>query len=115
MQRIRISMPYYRGLGWEPVVLCVDERMIDGYVDELLSETVPPDIDVHRVGAWPEKYTRKLGVGRLGFRSYYHIKKKGTELLKSQKFDLIFFFNDCISCLCAGTLLEKEVWCSLCY
>jgi hypothetical protein len=78
-------------LGWEPVVLCVNEKYIDGYLDELLVETLPDGIEIHKVNAWPEKYTRKLGVGRIGFRSFYHFKKRGTQLLGERKFDLVFF------------------------
>ena len=35
-----MSLPYFRGLGWEPVIICVDEQYVEGtYRDELLTET----------------------------------------------------------------------------
>ena len=64
MQRVRMSLPYYKNLGWEPVVLCVHEKFVSGYKDDLLSETIPADIEVHKVAAWSEKLTRRLGIGR---------------------------------------------------
>jgi hypothetical protein len=91
MQRIRISLPYYKAIGWEPVVICVDEKYVGGFTDELLSETIPKDIEVHKVKAWPLKITRKLGLGSLSIRSFLFFKKKGTELLNKKKFDLVFF------------------------
>ena len=91
MQRVRMSLPYYKSFGWEPVVVCVDEKFVAGYRDDLLLETVPDDIEVHKVKAWPLEVTTKFGLGSLSLRSYYSFKKKGTELLQQKKFDLVFF------------------------
>lgn len=91
MQRIRMSLPYYKEQGWEAEVITVDEQFVEGYKDELLLETIPESIKVHKVKAWPVKYTRKLGLSSLSIRSYFQFKKKGTALLKEKKYDLIFF------------------------
>ncbi len=90
MQRVRMSLPYYKALGWEPVVLCVDEKFVSGYKDDFLSETVA-GIEVHKVKAWPEKFTRKFGIGSLSLRSYYQFKKAGSKLLSEGDFDLVLF------------------------
>jgi len=86
-----MSLPYYRAMGWEPVVLCVDENYVSGFKDDLLDETIPKDVEVHKIKAWPLKITRKFGLGSLSIRSYFSFKKKGTELLSRYKFDLVFF------------------------
>jgi len=91
MQRVRMSLPYYKELGWEPVVLCVDERHVEGFRDPLLLETLPAGLKIHKLGAWPASVTRKFGLGSLSIRSYFHFKKKGNELLRSGNFDLVFF------------------------
>lgn len=91
MQRVRMSLPYYKEMGWEVEVITVEEKCIEGFRDELLSETVPGDIRVHRVKAWPVSFTRKLGLSSLSIRSYFHFKRKGSQLLKRKKFDLVFF------------------------
>ena len=91
MQRVRMSLPYYKEMGWEAEVITVDEKFIEGFRDELLNETIPGGIIIHKIKAWPVKFTRKLGLGSLSMRSYFHFKKKGTQLLKNKKFDLIFF------------------------
>lgn len=65
MQRVRMSLPYYKALGWEPVVLCVDDRFVSGYKDDLLNETIPGDVEVHKIKAWPENLTRRIGIGSL--------------------------------------------------
>lgn len=91
MQRVRMSLPYYREMGWEAEVITVDEKFIEGFRDELLNETIPADITVHRIKAWSATFTRKLGLSSLSIRSYFQFKQKGSQLLKSKKFDLVFF------------------------
>src|ERR1700744_6353097 len=53
MHRIRQSLPYFRELGWEPVVLAVDEKYVGAYsTDQLLLHTVPGDLEIHKLAAW---------------------------------------------------------------
>jgi hypothetical protein len=108
MQRIRMSLPFYREMGWEPVVLCVDEQYVSGFRDELLNETIPEDIEVHKVKAFPEKFSRAFGVGNLSLRSYYQFKKKGTELLKKGNFDLVFFSTSQFHVCALGRHWQKK-------
>ena len=91
MQRVRMSLPYYAQYGWEAEVICVYEKYVEGFTDNNLSKTIPSNILVHRVKAWATKYTRKIGLGSLSIRSYFYFKKKGNQLLKEKKFDLVFF------------------------
>ena len=107
-----MSIPYYKALGWEPVVLCVDDKFISGYKDDLLNETIPPDIEVHKTTAWPEKFTRKFGISSLSVRSYYSFKKTGTKLLSERQFDLVFFFHYPFSRLRPGQVLAEKVRCT---
>ena len=108
MQRIRMSIPYYKALGWEPVVLCVDDKFISGYKDDLLNETIPPDIEVHKTTAWPEKFTRKFGISSLSVRSYYSFKKTGTKLLSERQFDLVFFSTTLFHVCALGRYWQKK-------
>jgi hypothetical protein len=108
MQRVRMSLPYYKALGWEPVVLCVDEKFVAGYKDELLNDTIPADIEVHKIKAWPEPVTRKFGVGSLSIRSYYYFKKAGNKLLSERKFDLVFFSTTLFHVCALGRYWQKK-------
>lgn len=108
MQRVRISLPYYKEMGWEAEVITVDEKFIEGFRDELLNETIPGDIIIHKIKAWPVKFTRKLGLGSLSMRSFSHFKKKGTQLLKDKKFDLIFFSTTMFHVCALGRYWKKK-------
>ena len=109
MQRIRMSLPYFRGLGWEPVIICVDEQYVEGaYRDELLTETYPADIKIYKVKAYPVKRTRKFGLGSLSIRSFFQFRKKGNELLGSGDFDLIYFSTTAFHVCRLGPYWKKK-------
>jgi hypothetical protein len=92
MHRVRQSLPFYRELGWEAEVIAVDPKYVEAYsMDDLLLQTIPGDIKVHYVKAWDVARTHKFGLGSLSMRSWFQFKKKGNELLRSGKFDLVFF------------------------
>ena len=92
MQRARMTLPYLRGLGWEPVVLALAPEMIEGGVIEpMLLETYPGDIRVVRVRGLPPSFTRWAGFGNLWLRCGRALRAAGEVLLRGEKFDLVFF------------------------
>jgi hypothetical protein len=93
MQRVRMSLPYYRACGWEPVVLAVGERWQGGVLEPDLTATVPPDVRVVLAGALPPRWGRWIGVGNLGLRAWACLYLGGARLLSKEKFDLVFISN----------------------
>lgn len=91
MQRVRMSLPYFKDFGWDAEVVTVDAAYTDMGLDELLVESVPPDIKIHRVKALDKKWTSKFGLGGVAYRSLWFFKQKVNALLKANKFDLIYF------------------------
>lgn len=108
MQRVRISLPYFKEMGWEPVVICVDEKLVEGYLDPLLLQTIPGDIEIHKVKAFPVKVTRKLGLGSLSLRSLWYFRKKGNQLMNQRKFDLIYFSTTMFHVCSLGPYWKKK-------
>ena len=109
MHRVRQSLPYFKQLGWEPVVITVEEAYAGAYSkDELLLYTVPEDIEIHKVKALPVKHTRKFGMGSLSMRAYWHIKKKGNELLRKNKFHLVYFSTTAFHVMALGPYWKKK-------
>lgn len=93
LQRARMSLPYYRDYGWEPVVLTVDPEEQDGSREEALCSTIPADLQVHRCGAVPLKWSRRLGLGNLGLRAWLHLLRAGAKIIRREKIDLVFLTN----------------------
>jgi len=91
MQRVRMSLPYFKDFGWDAEVVAVDPSFTDLAQDELLVETIPTGTKIHWVKALGKKWTSKFGFGSIAYRCYPFIKKKVNQLLKEHKFDLIYF------------------------
>jgi len=93
MQRVRMSIPYYRENGWEPIVLAIDPAYHGGLREDPLLSTVPADIVIHRCRAFSPKWSRHLGVGNLGLRSWLQLLAAGWRIILRDKVDLVFFSN----------------------
>ena len=91
MHRVRQSLPYFAEFGWEPVLFTVEPEYVEGARDDLLLESLPAGIEIHRVKALPTSVTRKFGVGNLGLRSLPYLKKAVDSYLSENKVDLIYF------------------------
>lgn len=90
-QRVRMTLPYFRELGWEPVVVAVEAEEVAAVQDPRLCYTYPEDITVHRVPARSLRFWRRLGVGSLTFRAMPFLRRKVLELCQSKPPALIFF------------------------
>lgn len=108
MQRVRMSLGYFAGNGWEPTVMTVDEQYVSGFRDDMLLETIPGDVSIIKVAAYPEQYTRKVGLGAVSFRSLLQYKKAGNKLFKQEKFDLVFFSTSQHHVIALGRVWKKK-------
>ncbi len=91
MQRVRMSLPYFRQFGWDAEIVTADPEYSEIPKDELLMQTVPTGIKVHRVRALDKKLTSKFGLGSIALRSLWFYRKKVNQLLRAGHFDLIYF------------------------
>lgn len=91
MHRVRMNVNYFESLGWQPTVVCVNEKHIETLQDELLIQTIPKNINIIKVNAFSVNLTRKIGLGALALRSLIYYFFVVNKLLKKEKFDLIFF------------------------
>lgn len=88
---MRTSLPYFEQYGWEAEVVTVDAQYADMVQDELLLQSIPPQIKIHRVKAWDKSRSAKLGLGSIALRSLWYYLKYVNKLLKKEPFDLIYF------------------------
>jgi hypothetical protein len=108
MQRVRMSLPYYRSCGWEAVVLAVGEQWHRAVREPDLLATVPSDIRVVRTGAVPPGLARWLGIGNLGLLAWPFLFLAGWRLLRREKFDLVFFSNTQFMTFTLGRLWQAR-------
>jgi glycosyltransferase involved in cell wall biosynthesis len=86
-----MAIPYLSDLGWRPTVLAVAPEFVQAPADEWLLQTLPDDLEVHRVSALPVALTRRVGMSTLAFRCRRAMRHAGDRLLASRRFDLIYF------------------------
>nr|WP_316811490.1 glycosyltransferase [Pedobacter heparinus] len=86
-----MSLPYFKECGWEAEVVTVDPKYSDLQKDNLLTQSIPDGIKLHFVKAFNKKWTSKIGLGSLALRSIGSYMFKANQILKNQKFDLIYF------------------------
>lgn len=109
MQRLRQSLPFFLENNWQAEIISVDPNFLEiSSVDELLVQSIPSTINVHWIKAWAVSKTRKFGLGSLSMRSYFHFKKKGNELLRASKYDLIFFSTTAFHVMALGPYWKKK-------
>jgi len=90
-QRVRMSLPYFKELGWEAEIVTVLPVYTNFPVDELLVQSVPADTRLHFVKAMDQNFTGRFGLGSVALRSLPYYRTKVDQLLSQQKFDLIYF------------------------
>jgi hypothetical protein len=90
-QRVRMSLPYYRQFGWEPVVLAVEPEQRPDWRDDSLLAGLPADIPIHYTKALPLGLTRRFGIQNMGLRCAPFINRAARRLLARERFDLVYF------------------------
>lgn len=108
MQRVRMSLPYFKEYGWEATVVTVDEKYSDMLKDNFLLQTVPQDIPIYKVEAFNKRYTSKLGLGSIALRSLPFYRKKVNQLLKGDQYDLIYFSTTQFPVCILGAYWKKK-------
>jgi hypothetical protein len=91
MQRVRMSLPYFRQFGWDAEVVTVNAECSEMPKDDLLLQSVPAGVKIHYVEALNKSWTSKLGLGSIALRSLRFYRKRVNELLAKDHFDLIYF------------------------
>lgn len=108
MQRVRTSLPYFAEFGWEAEVVMVDEQYSDQVKDELLLQSIPSNIKIHKVRAFDKKKTSKIGLGSIALRSLWFYKRQVDQLLTKKKYDLLYFSTTQFPICILGAYWKKK-------
>lgn len=88
--RARFLARYGRENGWAVEVLAVDPRYYEEALDPELLRLVPDDLRVTHTPAWRASWTRRVGVGELGIRAYFPMRKILREVCRDRRPDLLY-------------------------
>lgn len=107
-QRVRMSLPFYKKMGWQPIIMTVDPKYIESKQDELLSKTISNNTRIITIRAFKTSITRKIGLGSLSLRALFFYFKHGNKLLKNEKVDLIFFSTTAFHVCWLGSYWKRK-------
>jgi len=105
--RVRISIPWFESKGWDVHILAVEPQYIEAPIDSIL-EQLPDLCYVKRVKAFSSKWTRKIGLGNLGYRSLWQLFRNGNKLIKKNKYDLIYFSTTVFPSMVLGRVWKRK-------
>ena len=88
VHRSRLFARHLPSFGWEPVILTVDENYYEENLDWNLHKLLPKELRIEKVKAL--KVTKPRLVGDIGLRSFYQLRKKALQLIRSEKFDFVY-------------------------
>ncbi len=102
-------LPYLKDNNWNAEIVAVRlDRLEKPVIDKKLLDTIPNDIKVHFVGAFNFSWTRRIGLGSLSIRSFFHYYIFLNRLLKIHDFDLIFFSTTSFHLLALGRIIKRK-------
>lgn len=90
MQRVRMSLPYFREFGWTPSVLAVTPTG-DEVMDPVLELSLPADVPIERARSFPAAWTRRIGIGDVALRAMPWLYRAGAKAIARGRADLIYF------------------------
>src|SRR5262245_65424185 len=90
MQRVRMSLPYFREFGWQPYVLSVAPSAGQP-LEPLLLDTIPADVPVERVRSMPLVISNPLRIGNIALRALPFLYSAGARLIARHQIDLVYF------------------------
>ena len=115
LHRVRTSLRHYARFGWEPTVLAMTPESSEGLDDPALAEALPAGLDVRRAIAWDETTCGRFGFRHLAYRCLVPLYRAGCEILKREKYDVVFFSTAIFLCFVLGPLWKRRFGCRIVY
>ena len=108
MHRVRQSLAYFPQMGWDATVVTVEPVFVEMSEDPLLLDTIPESANVIRIKAFNPKFTRKIGLGNLGYRALWFYLKTCNALIRKRRFDLIYFSTTAFPVMVLGRYWKRK-------
>jgi hypothetical protein len=108
MHRVRQSLPYFTGFGWEATVVAVEPEFVEMGTDPVLLDTIPENTRIIRIKAFSPKQTRIFGLGNLGYRSLMGYCRICNKLIRQERFDLVYFSTTAFPVMTLGRYWKSK-------
>ena len=108
MQRVRLLGFELQKIGWEVEVLHPDVSHQPAYSLEPTTDLFFPKVTEHPVGPWMQDVFKAVKSRSIGIRAGVPVARKGLELLRSRKFDVVYFSTTQHLLTCAGPCWRRK-------
>jgi len=88
VHRSRLFAQHLPSLGWNPIILTIQENFYEEVLDWKLHELLPGNLRVEKVAAFA--ITKPRLIGDIGLRAYFQLRKRALELTRLEKIDFIY-------------------------
>jgi hypothetical protein len=88
VHRSRLFAQHLPALGWNPVILIIDENYYEEALDWKLHQLLPKYQRIEKVSAF--KVTKPRLIGDIGLRGYFQLRRRALELIRSEKIDFVY-------------------------
>jgi glycosyltransferase involved in cell wall biosynthesis len=108
-QRARMLAGHLPSAGWEVEMLVPDAGFqIPIYQDAQSAALRPKETTVHEVSPGKDGLLRAVGMKSMSWRALWPLYRRGLELLREKKFDLIYVSTAQFNFFCLGALWRKK-------
>ncbi len=98
-----MALPFFQEFGWEPLILKINPDEQEGIKDELLCRTVPANTREWQAGCLPLSTTSWTGLRNVGLRSFFHLQKLGSRIIRQEKPKAVFFSTTMFALMTLGS------------
>lgn len=88
VHRSRLFAQHLPSFGWDPIILCVDDKYYEEELDWELVNLIPKYQRIEKSNAF--NITSPRLIGDIGLRGLFHLYYKALNLIKKEKIDFIF-------------------------
>lgn len=106
--RIRLFTNHLEEFDWKPIVLTVEPVYLEENLDWAFAQLIPKNLEVVRTKAFSTRWTRKLGIGDLGIRSFWFQLQAARRVCRQRKIDLVFIPGPPWHTFLVGPRLKRE-------
>ncbi len=106
--RNRIFALHLKSFGWNPIILTIEPRYMEGPRDPIFEKMIPEDLEVVRTQAFPYQLTRKFGIGDVGIRSFLQQYRMAKRLCQERDISLLFITNPPWYVSLIGPLIKRK-------
>lgn len=106
VHRARLFAQHLPSFGWQPTILTVHENFYEEKLDYNLEKLLPSCLRIEKVNAFSTKKVRLIG--DIGLRGFFQLYKRAKQILKSEKFDLLYIPIPSFYCALLGRMLHHK-------